>query len=71
MMMMKKRLSAALDLIKVMSIFAGAPMVVTVLVYLAANGNTAHPMLQDMFLVDATCVVSTIAITVYEFFRVK
>ena len=66
-----KRLSAALDVIKVMSIFAAAPMVLTVLVYLAANGNTAHPMLQDMFVVDATFIASTIAITVYDFFRAK
>ena len=66
-----KRLSAALDVIKFMSIFAVAPMVLTVLINLAANGNTAHPMLQDMFIVDATFVTSTIAITVYDFFRAK
>ena len=70
-MMMKKRLSTALDVIKVMSIFAAAPMVVTVLVYLALNGNTAHPMLQDMLLVDATVVTGTIAVTVYDFCRAK
>ena len=68
---MKKRLSAALDVIKVMSIFAAAPMVLTVLVYLAVNANTSHPMLQDMLLVDATVIASTIAITVYDFFRTK
>ena len=70
-MTIKKRLSAALDVLKFMSIFAVAPMFLTVLIYLAANGNTAHPMLQDMLLVDATFVTSTIAITVYEFFRAK
>ena len=70
-MTIKKRLSAALDVLKVMSIFAAAPMVLTMLVYLAANGNTTHPMLQDMLLVDATVVTSTIAITAYEFFRAK
>ena len=70
-MTIKKRLSAALDVIKVMSIFAVAPMVLTVLVYLAVNANTSHPMLKDMLVVDATFVTSTIAITVYDFFRAK
>ena len=70
-MTIKKRLSAALDVLKVMSIFAVAPMVVTMLVYLAANGNTAHPMLQDLLLVDATFATGTIAVTVYDFFRAK
>ena len=68
-MTIKKRLSAALDLLKFMIIIAAAPMVLTLLVYLAANGNTSHPMLQDMLLVDATFATSTIAITVYDFFR--
>ena len=71
MMTIKKRLSTALDVLKVMSIFAAAPMVLTVLVYLAVNANTAHPMLQDMLVVDVTVVTSTIAITVYDFFRAK
>lgn len=70
-MTIKKRLSAALDVIKVMSIFAAAPMVLTVLVYLAVNANTSHPMLQDLILVDATFATGTIAVTVYEFFRSK
>lgn len=68
---MKKRLSAALDVLKFMSITAAAPMFLTVLIYLAANGNTAHPMLQDMLVVNATFAIGTIAITVYEFFRAK
>lgn len=70
-MTIKKRLSAALDVFKFMSIFAAAPMFLTVLLYLAANGNTAHPMLKQMLLVNATFVAGTIAITVYEFFRAK
>lgn len=70
-MTIKKRLSAALDVFKFMSIFAAAPMFLTVLVYLAANGNTGHPMLQNMLLVNATFVTGTIAITVYEFFTAK
>ena len=70
-MTIKKRLSAALDVIKDMSIFAAAPMVITVLVYLAVNANTSHPRLQDMLWEDATVVTSTIAITVYDFFRAK
>ena len=68
---MKKRLSAALDVIKVMSIFAAAPMFLTVLVYLAANGNTNHPMLQNMLLVNAIFATGTIAITAYEFLTAK
>lgn len=70
-MTIKKRLSAALDVFKFMSIFAAAPMFLTVLVYLAANGNTEHPMLKQMLLVNATFVAGTIAITAYEFFRAK
>ena len=70
-MTIKKRLSAALDVIKVMSIFSAAPMFLTVLVYLAVNANTSHPMLQDLFLVDAAFATGTIAVTAYEFFRVK
>ena len=70
-MTIKKRLSAALDVFKFMSIFAVAPMFLTALVYLAANGNTSHPMLQNMLLVNATFVTGTIAITVYEFLTAK
>ena len=70
-MTIKKRLSAALDVFKFMSIFAVAPMFLTALVYLAANGNTSHPMLQNMLLVNATFAAGTIAITVYEFLTAK
>lgn len=70
-MTIKKRLSAALDVFKFMSIFAAAPMFLTVLVYLAANGNTSHPMLQNMLLVNATFATVTIAITAYEFLTAK
>lgn len=70
-MTIKKRLSAALDVFKFMSIFAAAPMFLTMLVYLAANGNTAHPMLKQMLLVNATFAAGTIAITAYEFLTAK
>ena len=70
-MTIKKRLSAALEAFKFMSIFAAASMVLTALTYLATNGNTGHPMFAHMLFTNFAFVVCTIAKTVYEFFTAK